>query len=118
LAYELLYNGSLDKHLYNEEERPLRWPIRHSIALGVGSAFLYLHEEWQQCVVHRDIKPSNIMLDSSFNPKLDDFGLARLNEQNQDLETTNIAAGTRGYNLYGSRVHPWHRKCEHSVRCL
>ncbi|KAJ4775368.1 receptor lectin kinase [Rhynchospora pubera] len=95
LVYELMYNGSLDKHLYNKEN-PLAWPIRHNIALRLGSALLYLHEEWQQCVVHRDIKPSNIMLDSSFNAKLGDFGLARLTNHDEDLETT-IVAGTKGY---------------------
>ncbi|KAJ3691264.1 hypothetical protein LUZ61_020428 [Rhynchospora tenuis] len=95
LVYELMHNGSLDKHLYSTESS-LTWPIRRNIALELGSALLYLHEGWQQCVVHRDIKPSNIMLDSSFNAKLGDFGLARLIDHNQDLETT-IVAGTKGY---------------------
>jgi tRNA A-37 threonylcarbamoyl transferase component Bud32 len=94
LVYELMYNGSLDNHLYSKE-RLLNWPVRHNIALGLGSALLYLHEEWEQCVVHRDIKPSNIMLDSQFNAKLGDFGLARLIDHNQDVET--VAAGTKGY---------------------
>ncbi|KAF3336394.1 L-type lectin-domain containing receptor kinase IX.1 [Carex littledalei] len=89
-----MHKGSLDKHLYNKETL-LSWPIRHNIALGLGSALLYLHEEWEQCVVHRDIKPSNIMLDSSFNAKLGDFGLARLIDHNQEVET--VAAGTKGY---------------------
>ena len=89
-----MHKGSLDKHLYNKKNL-LTWPIRHNIALGLGSALLYLHEEWEQCVVHRDIKPSNIMLDSSFNAKLGDFGLARLIDHNQEVET--VAAGTKGY---------------------
>jgi serine/threonine protein kinase len=66
---------------------------RYKIALGVGSAILYLHTECEQCVVHGDIKPPNIMLDASHNAKLGDFGLARL----ADLQTTQIVAGTLGY---------------------
>ncbi|KAJ3691268.1 hypothetical protein LUZ61_020432 [Rhynchospora tenuis] len=96
LVYELMHNGSLDKHLYSED-KVLDWPTKHNIALELGSALLYLHEEWEKCVLHRDIKPSNIMLNSSFNAKLGDFGLARLIDHNKELETTNIAAGTQGY---------------------
>ncbi|KAJ3691267.1 hypothetical protein LUZ61_020431 [Rhynchospora tenuis] len=95
LVYELMHNGSLDKHLYSKES-VLTWPIRHNIALGLGSALLYLHEGCLQSVVHRDIKPSNIMLDSSFDAKLGDFGLARLADHNQHIKTT-LVAGTQGY---------------------
>ncbi|WVZ78987.1 hypothetical protein U9M48_026621 [Paspalum notatum var. saurae] len=62
----------------------------------MGSAILYLHQEWEQCVVHRDIKPSNVMLDSSFNAKLGDFGLARLIDHTRAAHTT-MLAGTKGY---------------------
>jgi len=62
----------------------------------MGSALLYLHQEWEQCVVHRDIKPSNVMLDSSFNAKLGDFGLARLVNHSHAAHTT-MLAGTKGY---------------------
>ncbi|KAK1614011.1 hypothetical protein QYE76_019528 [Lolium multiflorum] len=68
----------------------------HEIILGVGSALLYLHEEWEQCVLHRDIKPSNLMLDASFNVKLGDFGLARLVDHGQGARTT-MLIGTMGY---------------------
>jgi serine/threonine protein kinase len=69
---------------------------RYNIILGMGSALLYLHQEWEQCVVHRDIKPSNVMLDSSFNAKLGDFGLARLVNHSHAAHTT-MLAGTKGY---------------------
>lgn len=57
-------------------------------------ASAYLHEEWEQCVIHRDIKSSNIMLDSSFNAKLGDFGLARLIEHDKGSQIT-VLGGTR-----------------------
>ncbi|GAB2259711.1 hypothetical protein Droror1_Dr00010566 [Drosera rotundifolia] len=95
LVYEFMENGSLDAHLFGP--RPsLPWSMRHRIALGLGSALLYLHEEGEQYVVHRDIKSSNIMLDSKFIPKLGDFGLARLVDHELGSQTT-VLAGTRGY---------------------
>ncbi|KAF0889359.1 hypothetical protein E2562_023659 [Oryza meyeriana var. granulata] len=66
------------------------------IVLGLGSALLYLQEEWEQCVLHRDIKPSNVMLDASFNAKLGDLGLARLVDHDRESYTTALA-GTMGY---------------------
>ncbi|RWR77347.1 L-type lectin-domain-containing protein [Cinnamomum micranthum f. kanehirae] len=95
LIYEFMPNGSLDSHLFNEK-RLLGWAARYKIATGLASALLYLHEEWEQCVVHRDIKSSNVMLDSNFNAKLGDFGLARLVDHEQGVKTT-VVAGTRGY---------------------
>ncbi|KAM1041683.1 hypothetical protein TB2_030380 [Malus domestica] len=70
-------NGSLDSHLFKPKTL-LHWEARYRIAQGLASGLFYLHEEWEQCVLHRDIKSSNIMLDSNFNAKLGDFGLARL----------------------------------------
>lgn len=95
LVYELMENGSLDAHLYNSR-KILTWQARYNIILGMGSALMYLHQEWEQCVVHRDIKPSNVMLDSSFNAKLGDFGLARLVDHSRGGYTT-MLAGTKGY---------------------
>ncbi|GJN34159.1 hypothetical protein PR202_gb22802 [Eleusine coracana subsp. coracana] len=96
LVYELVPGGSLDKHIHNNS-RLLSWSERYRIIMGLGSALRYLHREWDQCVVHGDIKPSNIMLDSSYNTKLGDFGLARLADHGADPRTTMNIAGTTGY---------------------
>ncbi|KAM7275032.1 hypothetical protein ACFE04_016898 [Oxalis oulophora] len=95
LVYEYMPNGSLDYHLFGKRT-PLNWDVRYNIALGLASGLLYLHEEWEQCVVHRDIKSSNVMLDSIFSAKLGDFGLARLMDHELGLRTTGLA-GTFGY---------------------
>ncbi|KAL2342047.1 hypothetical protein Fmac_009987 [Flemingia macrophylla] len=95
LIYEFMQNGSLDSHLYHGKSI-LTWQIRYNIAMDLALAVLYLHEEWEQCVLHRDIKSSNVMLDSSFNAKLGDFGLARLVDHEKGTQTT-MLAGTMGY---------------------
>ncbi|XP_022988704.1 L-type lectin-domain containing receptor kinase IX.1-like [Cucurbita maxima] len=95
LVYEYMPNGSLDSHLFGKKPR-LSWPVRFKIAHGIASALLYLHEDWEQCVVHRDIKSSNIMLDLNFNAKVGDFGLARLVDHGLRSPTT-VMAGTMGY---------------------
>ncbi|RZC87259.1 hypothetical protein C5167_029811 [Papaver somniferum] len=95
LVYEFMPNRSLDKHLF-QGENILSWEVRRRIALGLASALLYLHELCEQCVLHRDIKSSNVMLDSDFNTKLGDFGLARLVDHGKGSQTT-VAAGTWGY---------------------
>ncbi|KAF7849230.1 hypothetical protein BT93_L1065 [Corymbia citriodora subsp. variegata] len=95
LIYEFMSTGSLDSHLFKHQTF-LTWEKRYRIAQGLASALLYLHEEWEQCVVHRDIKSSNIMLDSDFNAKLGDFGLARLVDHAKGSQTT-VLAGTMGY---------------------
>ena len=82
-------NGSLDKHLYEAtNQNTLNWSRRYRILAGVASALHYLHNEYDQKVVHRDLKASNILLDSDYNARLGDFGLARAldNERNSYAE--------------------------------
>lgn len=100
LVYEFIPNGSLDSILY---PRPgsgpcpdLSWDRRYNVATGLSSVLIYLHQECDQRVIHRDIKTSNIMLDSEFNPRLGDFGLARLMDHNKSPVST-LTAGTMGY---------------------
>ncbi|XBI87461.1 hypothetical protein VPH35_025554 [Triticum aestivum] len=95
LVYDIMLNGSLDTHLYSSSTI-LSWPLRLEIVLDLGSAVVYLHRDWEQCVLHRDIKPSNIMLDASFHGKLGDFGLARLVDHGRAPYTTGLA-GMLGY---------------------
>ncbi|KAL3741649.1 hypothetical protein ACJRO7_017158 [Eucalyptus globulus] len=95
LIYEFMSNGSLDSHLFKERSF-LPWEKRYKIVQDIALALLYLHEEWEQCVIHRDIKSGNIMLDFDFNAKIGDFGLARLVDHAKGLQTT-VLAGTMGY---------------------
>ncbi|XP_019168938.1 PREDICTED: L-type lectin-domain containing receptor kinase IX.1-like [Ipomoea nil] len=95
LVYEYMPQGSLDSHLFKTTSL-LNWELRYRIAQGLASALFYLHEEWEKCVLHRDIKSSNVLLDSSFNAKLGDFGLAWLVDHENAPQNT-IAGGTPGY---------------------
>nr|GMD11141.1 L-type lectin-domain containing receptor kinase IX.1-like [Ipomoea batatas] len=95
LVYEYMSGGSLHSHLFKRKS-PLNWILRYKIAQGLASALSYLHEDWEQCVLHRDIKSSNVLLDSSFNARLGDFGLASLVNHEKAPEKTYLG-GTPGY---------------------
>ncbi|KAG1358981.1 putative L-type lectin-domain containing receptor kinase S.5 [Cocos nucifera] len=98
LVYEYMPNGSLDIHLLCGPNRPLLpWDRRYNILTGVASSLHYLHYEYNQMVVHRDIKCSNIMLDSAFDARLGDFGLARALNTDKTSYTDLDVAGTTGY---------------------
>nr|XP_011461983.1 PREDICTED: G-type lectin S-receptor-like serine/threonine-protein kinase At1g61490 [Fragaria vesca subsp. vesca] len=98
LIYELMPNKSLDTFLYDLTKRAvLDWAARFNIIQGVARGLLYLHHDSYVKVIHRDLKVSNILLDEKMNPKISDFGLARIVEGTQSLEKTQKVVGTRGY---------------------
>uniref|UniRef100_A0A8R7TCE1 Protein kinase domain-containing protein n=1 Tax=Triticum urartu TaxID=4572 RepID=A0A8R7TCE1_TRIUA len=79
LVYEYMPNRSLDTILFDaEESKKLDWGKRSRIINGIIRGLQYLHEDSQLKIVHRDLKASNILLDSDYNPKISDFGLAKI----------------------------------------
>ncbi|KAJ4789968.1 Cysteine-rich receptor-kinase-like protein [Rhynchospora pubera] len=100
LCYEYLPNGSLDKTLFATDDVKsgwLNWTNRFKIIKGICRGLFYLHEESPLKIVHRDLKASNILLDRDMNPKISDFGLARLFDRDKTHTVTANVAGTFGY---------------------
>uniref|UniRef100_A0A0D9V0J0 Protein kinase domain-containing protein n=1 Tax=Leersia perrieri TaxID=77586 RepID=A0A0D9V0J0_9ORYZ len=96
LVYEYMPNRSLDELIFGEEKKP-SWPVRRHIIEGIAEGILYIHDYARQPIVHRDLKPSNILLDHEMNPKISDFGIARIFLSNVTESNTTTAMGTFGY---------------------
>ncbi|PSS32634.1 Receptor protein kinase [Actinidia chinensis var. chinensis] len=95
LVYEYVENSSLDKHLFAENF--LQWKERFKVAIGTAKALAYLHHECLEWVIHCDVKPENILLDTDFEPKVADFGLAKLAQRGSPGPALTRVRGTKGY---------------------
>ncbi|CAL4917215.1 unnamed protein product [Urochloa decumbens] len=104
LVYECVANGSLDKFLFGERRGTLNWKQRFNIIVGMARGLAYLHQEFHVCIIHRDIKSSNVLLDDDFQPKIADFGLARLLPDDHSHLSTKFA-GTLGYTAPEYGIH-------------
>ncbi|CAL5342057.1 unnamed protein product [Camellia sinensis] len=98
LIYEYMENNSLARALFGPDEFQLNldWPTRYKICIGIAKGLAFLHGESRIKIVHRDIKSTNVLLDKNLNPKISDFGLAKLDEEDNTHISTRIA-GTYGY---------------------
>eukprot|EP00252_Welwitschia_mirabilis_P002643 TRINITY_DN12592_c0_g1_i1.p1 TRINITY_DN12592_c0_g1~~TRINITY_DN12592_c0_g1_i1.p1 ORF type:complete len:370 (-),score=59.30 TRINITY_DN12592_c0_g1_i1:199-1308(-) len=99
LVYEFMAKGSLENHLFKRKGtvQPLCWATRIKIALGAAKGLSYLHYNNKKKIIYRDFKASNILLDSDYNVKLSDFGLARDGPTESETHVSTRVIGTYGY---------------------
>ncbi|URD94885.1 serine threonine-protein kinase [Musa troglodytarum] len=99
LVYEYMPKGSLEDHLFDPSlsKPPLEWNTRIKIAVGVAKGLTYLHDVANPPVIYRDMKAANVLLDNDFNPKLSDFGLAKLGPDGDNTHVSTRVMGTYGY---------------------
>ncbi|XP_038900470.1 probable serine/threonine-protein kinase PBL3 [Benincasa hispida] len=96
LVYEYMPKGSLENHLFRKGVTPISWRVRMNIAVDVARGLAFLHSS-EPNVIYRDLKAANILLDSEFNAKLSDFGLAREGPTGDKTHVSTRVIGTRGY---------------------
>ncbi|PPS13837.1 hypothetical protein GOBAR_AA06723 [Gossypium barbadense] len=97
LVYDFMTNGSLDKFIFSSGSSSLSWQKMFEIVVGVGRGIEYLHNGCAMKILHFDIKPHNILLDENFNPKVSDFGLAKLYPVDDSIISLTAARGTFRY---------------------
>ncbi|KAG7592849.1 Serine-threonine/tyrosine-protein kinase catalytic domain [Arabidopsis thaliana x Arabidopsis arenosa] len=94
LVYEYMPKGSLENHLFRRGAEPIPWRTRMKVAISAARGLAFLHDAQ---VIYRDFKASNILLDSEFNAKLSDFGLAKVGPTGDRTHVSTQVMGTQGY---------------------